>query len=206
MTNATPPSTTGEGANRQERRHAQVSQGAVGRFVRQMFRAYGQSLAPAVQKDYVEALRSVPLGFLRAFHEAEIKRRDPKTQGPPNPEEIATQWREHGEDYLNPEVVLDIEIPVIREQIKQLIAFRVGMTEDMCPPLDGVRVPKWVKRIVTQLAGEARKAYPDGVPTDRQKAVVSSYQKRARLLFDEEIARQFNLQPPVPQRDMGDLF
>lgn len=192
---------------REEGTHAQIpTGGAVGRFIRHMLAEYRPAVAPTEPKIYLERLRSLPLGFLIAFNEAELQRRDKETEGPPTPDEFIAAWEEHGEDYLNPERVSTPEIPGMRRQVQAMVASRVGMigTPIRTPDLAGTFIPQWARDLVRQLVAQAREAYPDGLPADQHQEVVASYHKRAGFAFDEEIRKQYDLEPIERPRDRVD--
>lgn len=180
-----------------ERADAEVPGGDLGRFIFKLHRAYGVTLAPAISRIWLQRLRGVPISFLRSVARRHAESEDPGPTAPPTIQDFIEAWQEQQQRPpiehrpANDERVARHELTPMRDQVRALVAVRVGCPA-FAPPLDP-DLPAFVHKIVRVLAAEAKKLYPEGVPLERADLVVS-YAKRAVTLYDAEVAAQFELE------------
>ena len=92
----------------------------------------------------------------------------------------------------NPERVAVPEIRRLRDGIRAMVTLRMSGVPTQ--PLDEVRVPEFVRRIVQQLLDDYRARYPAGLPPPPDgHRIVAEYGERAVRAYDAEISQQFEL-------------
>jgi len=89
--------------------------------------------------------------------------------------------------HADPEALAPDEIEAARRQITAEIAIRLAGVNTK--PIQELRLPTWVRGIITAVMTNYRSGYPEGLPPGPDgERVVRQEQRRALRWFDDELA------------------